>query len=140
MFYCEIFSGLWCGDVELMNSNKFIIENDINIIVNCTIEYETPSYKDVIKKKLPFSEQLRNKDDFKKLNDSLDRILEYLKDNIEDDKNILLCCYDGLNVSALICSLYLKKFANIEDSVLLASLKSKDERFSLDYNLSLFTI
>jgi protein-tyrosine phosphatase len=140
MFYCEIISGLWCGDVELMNSKKFLTENDINVLLNCTIEYESPDHNDMIVKRLPFSEQLKKQSDFKILNDSLDNILTFIYNSLMNDKNILICCYDGLNVSALIIGLFIKKYGEIENSKITSLFKSKDDHFSLDYNLSMFNV
>ena len=32
MFYCELISGLWIGDTDILNNEKFIKDNNISII------------------------------------------------------------------------------------------------------------
>ena len=51
MFYCEILSGLWVGDVDMMYNTEFLKDNDISIILNCTIQYNFP---DIDVKKIEF--------------------------------------------------------------------------------------
>ena len=63
MFYCEIISGLWIGDIDIMLHKKFIKENNINIIINCTQQIAFPEV-DVKKVRIPFSDRLENDIDF----------------------------------------------------------------------------
>ena len=56
MFYCEIISGLWIGDIDIMLHKKFIKENNINIIINCTQQIAFPEV-DVKKVRIPFSDR-----------------------------------------------------------------------------------
>ena len=42
MFFCELLSGLWVGDTDLLNSTNFIQDNDISIILNCTQLFDFP--------------------------------------------------------------------------------------------------
>ena len=40
MLYTEILSGLWIGDIDLMYNKKFIDDNQIQVIINCTMDYQ----------------------------------------------------------------------------------------------------
>ena len=45
MLYAEIISGLWIGDVDMMYNKKFIQDNQISIIINCTTNFK---FSDII--------------------------------------------------------------------------------------------
>lgn len=139
MFYCEIISGIWVSDVDIMYSQRFLKDNLIEIIINCTYDYVFTDVENISKIRIPVSEQLKKDGDFHKLNDSLSRILHYIHENT-CDKNILISCYDGKNVSALIVALYLIKYGKIKKDNIHAIMKSKNDEFSLDYQFSLFNV
>ena len=94
MFYCELLSGIWIGDTNILHSNSFIKDNNITIILNCTQLFEFPTINGIKKVRLPFSPVRDSNDDIYLLRNQKDNILSFLKDNIETN-NILICCYDG---------------------------------------------
>ena len=49
MFYCELLSGLWIGDTDILNNEKFIKDNNISIILNCTQMFEFPKIEEIKK-------------------------------------------------------------------------------------------
>lgn len=139
MFCCEIISGLWIGDIDIMHSKKFLEENDIKIIINFTIDIGFPE-KDGIKNiRIPVSEQLKYSNDIMKLNNYLKDLLNLIKENT-DKNNILLSCYDGKGVSALIVALYIIKNTSVSKDVVRQLIQSKCKDISLDYELSVFDI
>ena len=137
MFFCEILSGLWIGDTDIMLSKKFLTENDIKIIINFTIDMGFPESDEITKIRIPVSEQLKYSNDTMKLNANLNDIFQIIKDNT-DKNNILLVCYDGKNVSALVSALYIVKYSSISKDNIRQILNSKCEQLSLDYELSVF--
>ncbi len=137
MFFCEILSGLWIGDTDIMLSKKFLTENDIKIIINFTIDMGFPESDEITKVRIPVSEQLKYSNDTMKLNANLNDIFQIIKDNT-DKNNILLVCYDGKNVSALVSALYIVKNSSISKENIRQILNSKCEQLSLDYELSVF--
>ena len=139
MFFCEILSGLWIGDTDIMLSKKFLTENDIKIIVNVTSDMGFPESDEITKIRIPVSEQLKYSNDTMKLNANLNDIFQIIKDNT-DKNNILLVCYDGKNVSALVSALYIVKNSSISKENIRQILNSKCEQLSLDYELSVFDI
>ena len=42
----EIISGLWIGNVDVMYNKKFLQDNNITIILNCTTNYKFSDYTD----------------------------------------------------------------------------------------------
>ena len=45
MLYTEVLSGLWIGDIDIMYNKKFIEDNQIKLIINCTIDYKFSEFK-----------------------------------------------------------------------------------------------
>lgn len=139
MFYCEVVSGIWVADVDILYSQRFYKDNMIEIVLNCTYDYSFPDIDSIKKIRIPVTEQLKKDGDFQKLNDSLFKILDLIHEN-STDKNILLVCYDGKNVSALLVALYLIKYGGIKKQNIKQIMKSKSDEFSLDYEFSLFNV
>ena len=139
MFYCEVVSGLWVADVDILYSKRFYKDNMIEMVLNCTYDYSFPDIDSIQKIRIPVTEQLKKDGDFQKLNDSLYKILDLIHENTTD-KNILFVCYDGKNVSALLVALYLIKYGGIKKQNIKQIMKSKNDEFSLDYEFSLFDV
>lgn len=139
MFCCEIISGIWIGDTDIMHSKKFLEENDIKIIINFTIDIGFPENDKIKNIRIPVSEQLKYSSDVMKLNIYLKELLNLIKNNT-DKNNILLSCYDGKSVSALVCALYIIKNSSITKETVRQLIQSKCKDISLDYELSVFDI
>lgn len=136
MFYCEIISGLWVGDIDIMLHKKFIKENNINIIINCTQQIPFPEV-DVTKIRIPFSDRLENDIDLLKQNK--DKILEFIFNQLDVD-NILICCYDGLNISPFIVAIFLIKYGEITKEDVRSIIRTKNNTITLDYDNNLFDL
>ena len=81
-----------------------------------------------------------NQNDINLLNNNLQTILKYLKDNILDNV-ILICCYDGIRISPLIVALFLVKYAKITNKKQINDIfKSKNDKIYIDYDLDCFDI
>ena len=137
MFYCELLSGLWIGDVELLNSNNFIKDNNIKIILNCTQIFDFPEISDIQKIRLPFSSIANSDIDLKLLRENKNKIIDFIDENI-DNYNILICCYDGKSISPFIIALYIAEKSNINKSSIYNILLSKNSNLSLWCDLALF--
>tara|TARA_B110000208_G_scaffold189030_1_gene249802 strand:+ start:1214 stop:1600 length:387 start_codon:yes stop_codon:yes gene_type:complete len=127
------------ADVDILYSNRFYKDNLIEIVINCTYDYSFPDNDSIQKIRVPVTEQLKKDGDFDKLNSSLTKILKFIHDNTIT-KNILLVCYDGKNVSALLVALYLIKYGKVKIQNINSLMKSKNDEFSLDYQFSLFSV
>ena len=55
MFTLELLSGIWVGDPDILNSKKFMRDNEIKIILNCTQLFDFPDIPFIKKIRLPFS-------------------------------------------------------------------------------------
>ena len=136
MFYCEIISGLWIGDIDIMLNKKFIVDNNITMIVNCTIGIDFPAI-DVQKMRVPLSEKLEN--DLHLLRINKDKIIDLLFNSL-DTHNILVCCYDGKNISPFLVSLLLIKYGGIKKETIRDIMRTKHTSITMDYDMSFFDI
>jgi hypothetical protein len=132
----EIISGLWISDINGSLDNKFLKDNDISILINCTLNYGFPDLN-LKKLRIPLSNNLTPSKDLLLLKKNKDKIINYIFENIEFS-NILIYCYDGLLISPLIVSLFLIEKGEISKDNIRSILKSKNNNIVLDVDLSEF--
>jgi hypothetical protein len=132
----EIISGLWIGIVDCSFDNNFLKDNNISILINCTINYGFPDIN-VKKLRIPLSDNLTPSRDIVLLKKNKSKIIDYIYENIESS-NILIYCYDGLLISPLIVSLFLIDKGGISKDNIRSILKSKNTKITLDVDLSEF--
>ncbi len=136
MYTNELISGLWIGDTDILNSKKFMIDNQIDIILNCTQLFDFPDL-DIQKIRLPFSNDKNSDTDLMLLRQNKNKLLSFIHDNI-NDKNILIVCYDGKSISPFLVYLYIAEFSKIDKRSIYNIMLTKDSNLSLWYDLSLF--
>jgi hypothetical protein len=136
MYTNELLSGLWIGDSSILNSKKFMEDNQIGIILNCTQLFDFPDL-DLQKIRLPFSNNINSDTDLSLLRQNKDKILSFINDNI-DNHNILIVCYDGKSISPFIVALYIAEYSQLDKKSIYNILLTKDSSLSLWYDLSLF--
>ena len=136
MYTNELLSGLWIGDSSILNSKKFMSDNKIGIILNCTQLFDFPDL-DLQKIRLPFSNNINSDTDLSLLRQNKDKILSFINDNI-DNHNILIVCYDGKSISPFIVALYIAEYSQLDKKSIYNILLTKDSSLSLWYDLSLF--
>jgi len=137
MLYTEVLSGLWIGDIDIMYNKKFIEDNQIKIIINCTIDYKFSEHKGVQNVRIPLPNNLYNSIDT--LRQNKDKILNFIDSNLENN-HILICCLDGTIISPFIASLYLVKYGEIDKSEIKKIIQSKNQSVSMDFDLSLLDL
>lgn len=133
----EILSGLWIGDVNDSLNKSFIKDNIIKIIINCTTTYGFIDTIELKKIRIPISDNLTPERDQIFINNNKDKILDYIKENLEE-KNILIFCYDGLKISPLIIALFLIKYGGVNKDDIRSIMRSKNPKICLDIDLSKF--
>ena len=137
MFYCELLSGIWISDTEIMNNCNFIKDKNITIVLNCTQIYDFPDL-DIQKIRLPFSPHQNNDENLRLLKNNYVQIVDYIHENI-DTNNILISCYDGKSISPFIIALYIMKYSTINKKSIYQILLSKNSELSLWCDIDLFT-
>ena len=139
MYTNELLSGLWIGDTDILNSKKFMTDNQIDIIFNCTQLFDFPDLENIQKVRLPFSNNKNSDTDLTLLRQNKNKILSFINDNI-NDKNILIVCYDGKSISPFLVYLYIAEYSKIDKRSIYNIMLTKDSNLSLWYDLSLFYI
>ena len=137
MVYCEILSGLWISDIEMINKNDFLKDNLITTIINCTIDYNFPNIQN--KFRLPISPMFHS-NDLILFNKNINKILEFIHKSL-NETNVLICCYDGINISTVIAGLYIKKYCpDIPLTDIPNIIASKNTSLIIPHDLSIFKI
>ena len=136
MYVNELLSGLWIGDSAILNSKRFMEENSIDIILNCTQIFDFPDLN-IQKIRLPFSNDKNSDTDLMLLRQNKDKILSFIDSNIAE-KNILIVCYDGKSISPFLVALYIAEYSKIDKKSIYNILLTKDSSLSLWFDLSLF--
>ena len=137
MVYVEIISGLWIGNVDMMYNKKFLQDNQITLVINCTHNFKFSDLPNIQNVRIPLSDNLMNNID--QLRIHKDKILTFIDSSLEQH-NILLCCYDGITNSPFIVSLYLLKYGDITKDKIKRIIQSKSTEISMDYDLDLLDL
>ena len=137
MTYSELLSGLWISDVKMLNKPKFIEDNNISIILNCTQTFDFPNNVNIKKIRLPFSPIRESDTDIYLLRQNYTKIVNYISENI-DENNILICCYDGISISPFIVALYIATKSKISKESIYEILLTKNKDLDLWCDISLF--
>ena len=120
-----------------MYNKKFIEDNQIKLIINCTIDYKFSEHLGVQNVRIPLPNNLYNSLDT--LRQNKDKILNFIDSNLENN-HILICCVDGTTISPYIVSLYLVKYGEIDKSEIKKIIQSKNQVVSMDFDLSLLDL
>jgi len=137
MIYVEIISGLWIGDIDMMYNKKFLHDNNISIVINCTIGYKFSNVSTIQNIRIPLSDVIYHNLDT--LRQNKDKILKFIDDSLEDH-NIIIACYDGKTLSPFIISLYLMNYGQITKDKIKKIIQSKNADISMDYDLNLLDL
>ena len=137
MFTLELLSGIWIADSDILNSKKFMDDNQITIILNCTQIFDFPDISTIQKIRLPFSNNKNSDTDLSLIRENKTKILQFIHDNI-DNHNILICCYDGKSISPFIVALYIAEYSKVDKKSIYNILLTKDSNLSVWCDLSLF--
>ena len=135
----EIISGIWIGNIQDSYNEEFYNDNLIDIVINCTIDYGFLDLPKLKKIRIPITSSIDPNNDLQLLKNNMEKILNLIYENVEEN-NILIICYDGLSISALIVSLYIIKYGGYSKDNIRDILRSKNENICLDFDLSTFII
>lgn len=136
MVYTEILSGVWIGNIDMMYNKQFLIDNQIEVIINCTIEFNFPDLE-IKKYRIPVSDNIN--DAVIIIKNNKDKILNLI-DQVISESNVLICCYDGQRISPFLISIYLIHYGDISYNIVKQILSSKNNQLSMDYDSSLLLL
>lgn len=144
IFYNTFFSNadliipnLWLGSYRSALNENFLLDNKIDLIINCTknipfiSEIEHDKYKNIEYLRIPVNDSLLEKD-FLLMQDYFKVILPYLyKKYIIEKKTILIHCREGKQRSAILTAAFLKILLD-NDQILLTDTDSKKNNLGLN--------
>ena len=120
----EILPGLWLGDLQASIDSSFLIDKQIQCVINCTDRH--PFSDDpiiLIKRRLSVKDNLEI-EEIAKLYQSLDDLCDFIKQNLPM-YNMLIHCYAGKQRSASILIAYLMKYRKMDLTSAIFAIKSK---------------
>ena len=121
----EIISGIWIGDIDYALNKQFYINNNIDIVINCTHDQdfiELPTLKHKIK--VPFTPDFPTKYNLHVINDYIEKLLEIMNKSI-DNYNIFIYSYQTDIIPLSIVSLFIVKYGGIKEDSIETIVKSK---------------
>jgi len=121
----EIISGIWIGDIDYALNKQFYINNNIDIVVNCTKEHnfiELSTLKHSIR--IPFTSDFPSKYNLHVINDYIEKLLEIMDKSI-DNYNIFIFSYKMDVIPLSIVSLFIVKYGGIKEDSIETIVKSK---------------
>ena len=131
----EILSGLWVGDVSDLDQGSFIEDNQIGVIINCTL-FDL-KIKQCNVQKIPISPDKSNNQNFQLLLRNMKQITRFIHSQI-DTKNIFILGYDKSTVPSIIVGRYMIEYGQIPISNIKDILYSKKSDILIEIDFSIF--
>jgi protein-tyrosine phosphatase len=123
MSVCEIIPNLWLGNILIAKSNKFFIENDITVVVNCS--KDIPFYHNHTKNyRIAVDDNLKKKE-IDKFYEYLPKIIPIVHNHLLNNDRVLVHCYAGKQRSASIVCCYLLTYGDMDFFKSIESIKTK---------------
>mgnify|MGYP006077189113 CR=1 FL=1 len=129
MIYSELLSNIWIGDIEISSKSSFLKDNNIDIIINCTT-CDIKITQDMILVNLSLPDVFDIA--YMKINNSKEKILKYIYDNM-DTKSILIVSYGDIRISSYIMYLFIEKYGNLSKTNIKNMIQTKNNLISVDY-------
>jgi protein tyrosine phosphatase len=103
----EIIPGLWLGNHNAAHDKKFLKENNITVIINCTKDIPYVNDPSISFYRIPVDDSLEE-EDIIKMEKALPDVLEFLiYTHMQNNRNVLIHCFAGVQRSAIVTVSYL---------------------------------
>lgn len=122
----EILSGLWIGDKMSVKDESFLMNKQIEVIINCSNDKKTPDYPII---KMKYYINLNSTMRFSEMCQMLDKYCDLIKVCI-NSKNILIYCDTGNTHSPLLIVMFLMKHVRLDPATIQKLLQTKRQNIS----------
>tara|TARA_Y100001958_G_C21137929_1_gene477404 strand:- start:186 stop:668 length:483 start_codon:yes stop_codon:yes gene_type:complete len=145
----EILSGLWLSSKKELSDSKFLLEKNIDFIVNCSItnieDYisaiNEKYNKDIKYVQLPIRDvHLEVKRNSTLLLDNMNDITNIIVKNIKRNKNVVVVCNTGKLASFTIGMCYIIRFGKVDFDYASIAIRSKNTSLDAVENIYNYTI
>lgn len=123
MSVAEILPNLWLGNIICSRNSKFILDNSINVVVNCSKDIPFSS-KNTKNYRIAVDDNLKETE-INIFFEYLDKIIPIIHEHLLNNDVILVHCYAGKQRSASIISAYLMKYSNMSLKQSIEVIKTK---------------
>jgi dual specificity MAP kinase phosphatase len=106
MSVTQILDNIWIGDKDAAKSKKFLEENNINIIVNCSKTIRNYYEEQYEYYRVKVNDRL-DPNDVIEMKNQIDNVVCYIYSNHLMGKNILIHCRKGKQRSAIVLAVFL---------------------------------
>jgi len=111
--YNKIIPNIYLGNIKGANDINFLQNNNIEAIVNCTIDEQFNEYfNDKLKYRLSINDS-KEGDNIIIFKKNIFDVIDFIENAIEQNKNVYIHCYWGLMRSATVVCAYLIKTYNL---------------------------
>ena len=86
----ELLSGVWVSDINGAYNEDFYKDNLIDIVINCTIDQAFLDLPKIKKLRVPLSPNLDPTKDLYLLKENMDKIINYIHENKDENNNNIL--------------------------------------------------
>lgn len=107
----EIIPGIWVGNYKSALDQKYLNENKIKVVVNCTPDYPFTLDQTIDKIRIPVRDSQLEKD-FLLMEYYFKFIIPYLITKYKSRQNILIHCYAGKQRSCILMAALLKSLVD----------------------------
>jgi len=108
----EIIQNLWIGDYKSALNKKFLIKNNIKLIINCSKTLDFTDLENIIKIRLSMNDDRKEISDQKMIK-LFPTVYDIINNNLKNNNGVLVHCKAGMQRSATIVALYLMRKYNI---------------------------
>lgn len=119
-----IIPGLWLGNIEAAKNKKFMINNNIKLIINCSNDIPNFFNNSIQTIRIPVDDSLMEKD-FVIMSKYIPSIIEIIYDNLYRGNNVLVHCYAGMQRSASVVCAFLMYYFHLNTYESILYIKSR---------------
>lgn len=120
----EILPNIWIGSHKDALNNKFIKNNHIQVIINCTKTIPFSKLQNIKKIRIPVNDSLKD-EDIELLYQYFDKTNKILNQTFSSLTPVLVHCYAGKQRSATVIAAFIMEVTKLDKLDIIAMIKSK---------------